>query len=155
MTKRTPGADRLHAARHAAAKELRLPITDWRVKRLAVLTCSYEQAEASLAAGRGVDVDDLMKLDAALAQARASVPVQHAVTIEIVEGPIEHCPACGWHRGQQVLEATPTSPPADAKPSSSPSAAARPEHSTPGPTPNVVRLKSPRSIHDGAPLKSV
>jgi hypothetical protein len=102
VTKRTPGADRLHAARHAAAKELKLPITDWRVKRLAVLTCSYEQAEASLAAGRGVDVDDLMKLDAALAQARASVPVQHAVTIEVVEGPIEHCPKCGWSRNEHV-----------------------------------------------------
>jgi hypothetical protein len=37
-----------------------------------------------------------------LAQARGSVPVQHAVTIEVVEGPIEHCPKCGWSRNEHV-----------------------------------------------------
>ena len=36
----------LHAARRAAAKELALPITDWRVIRLATLVCAHDAVQA-------------------------------------------------------------------------------------------------------------
>ena len=58
----------LHAARRAAAKELALPITDWRVIRLATLVCAHDAVQARLANGASVDVDHLLKLDAALAK---------------------------------------------------------------------------------------
>jgi len=46
---RTPGAERLLKARRVAAKELRLPVTDWRVKRYAVLMVAYDGIQARLA----------------------------------------------------------------------------------------------------------
>lgn len=84
----------LHEARRRAAKELGLPVSDPRVIRLATLQCAYDSAQAQLASGRTIDIDNLLKLDAALAEARASVPHQHAVNIQIVDGRRKCCPFC-------------------------------------------------------------
>ena len=72
MSGRTPGAERLYRARRAAAKELGVKANDPRAIRLATLQCAHDSAQAQLAGGRTVDIDSLLKLDAALAQARAA-----------------------------------------------------------------------------------
>jgi hypothetical protein len=117
---RTAGAERLFMARRAASKELRLPTTDWRVKRYAVLACAHSNIQARLAVGADISVDNLLKLDAAMAEIRSSVPQEPVrVEIEYVEGPIEHCPKCGWHRDEPLPPSDPqppTSPPPEAKP---------------------------------------
>ena len=71
MSGRTPGAERLYRARRAAAKELGVKANDPRAIRLATLQCAHDSAQAQLAGGRTIDIDSLLKLDAALAQARA------------------------------------------------------------------------------------
>jgi hypothetical protein len=134
----------LHEARKRAAKELKLPVSDWRVQRLAVLVSAFDQVQAQMAAGKVVNIDDMLKIDAALAEVRASVPVQHVVSVELVEGPIEHCPACGWHRDQQ--------PPPE-PPKSSESTPTKPAIAQALQASNVVTMRL-RSIHDwpGAPV---
>jgi hypothetical protein len=92
--KRPAGAERLYRARRVAAKELKLPVTDWRVKRLATLTYAYDGIQAQLAAGRTIDIDNLLKIDAALAEVRASAPSIPKVEIAFVEGLVGICPVC-------------------------------------------------------------
>ena len=80
--KRSPEAKRLAAAREAAAKDLGLPESDWRVRRFAVLSIAYEGHESMLASGRGVDADTLLKLDTAMQEIRASLPPER-ITVEL------------------------------------------------------------------------
>ena len=95
MTKRrSPGAERLFKARHAAAKELKLPVDDWRVKRYAVLMCAYDGVQARLASGADINVDILLKLDAAMQEIRTSAP-QELLKVEIEYcGTLDFCPSC-------------------------------------------------------------
>src|SRR5215470_772686 len=76
MTKRPPpdAPTRLLRARKAAAKELRLPVTDWRVRRYALLMNAHDNLTAQLAAGVGVSIDGLLKLDASMQEIRATIP---------------------------------------------------------------------------------
>jgi len=92
MTKR--GTTPLHEARRAAAKELALPINDPRVIRLATLQCAYDNSQAVLAAGRAVDIDGLLKLDAVLAEARAAAQPPPKIELEIVPPVKTKCPKC-------------------------------------------------------------
>jgi len=85
----------LHAARRAAAKELALPITDWRVIRLATLVCAHDAVQARLANGASVDVDHLLKLDAALVQARAAAAPAPPVSLQICRQLHGVCQRCG------------------------------------------------------------
>jgi hypothetical protein len=101
----------MHAARRAAAKELGLPITDWRVVRLATLVCAHEVVQAKLASGQVIDVGYLLQLDTAIAQVRSTVAPAPSVRLEIVDGTFTVCPRCKY------TEPTPAkpddSPPAD------------------------------------------
>ena len=94
MSGRTPGAERLYRARRAAAKELGVKVNDPRAIRLAALQCAHDSAQAQLANGRAIDIDNLLKLDAALAEARSSVVPPHEVQIKIVDGTRKTCPFC-------------------------------------------------------------
>jgi hypothetical protein len=145
MTKqRTPAAERLYRARRAAAKELKLPITSWQVRRFALLMVGHDNLTAKLANGVDVSIDNLLRIDAAMAQVRSSVPQEPIkVDVEFVEGPIEHCPKCGWHRDEPLPPDPP--PPAPLPTETKPS----PPAPLPAAASNVVEL--PRrggSIHD-------
>jgi hypothetical protein len=74
LSKLAPGAERLLRARKAASKELRLPVTDWRVRRYAVLMNMHDNLTAQLAAGADVSIDGLLKLDGAMQEIRSSLP---------------------------------------------------------------------------------
>jgi len=96
MTKRSPGAERLHQARRAAAKELGLSITDTKVVRLATLEAAHGQIQAQLAAGKPIDVSAMLQIDSALAELRASIAsVPPKVEIVFVRSLHEHCRRCG------------------------------------------------------------
>ena len=124
---------------------MRLPVTDWRCKRYALLMVAHDNVTARLASGADISVDNLLKIDTAMAEIRASVPqAPLRVDVELIEGPIEHCPKCGWHRDEPLLPPEPppsAPPPTETKPS--------PPAPLPAATSNVVEL--PRrggSIHD-------
>jgi hypothetical protein len=91
----TPETKALLIARRAAAKELRMPVTDWRVRRYALLMVAHDQITARLANGEGVNVDALLKLDASMQEIRSSVPDErHTIRIAYAEGIIGVCPHC-------------------------------------------------------------
>ena len=94
----TPETKALLIARRAAAKELRMPVTDWRVRRYALLMVAHDQITARLANGEGVNVDALLKLDGSMQEIRSSIPVeQHTIKFQYVEGVagIYRCQHCG------------------------------------------------------------
>jgi hypothetical protein len=112
MTKRTPpdATTRLLRARKAAAKELRLPVTDWRVRRYALLMNAHDNLTAQLAAGAGVSIDGLLKLDASMQEIRATIPPEPIkVKIEYVQGVVGlyTCKHCGKRNELPEGEYTP------------------------------------------------
>ena len=115
---------RLRLARSAAAKELKLPADDWRVKRTAILHIAHENMTDALISGARIDIGDLLKIEDALQAIRASVPVPPiTVNLEIVEreGSEKEIEA-------EAIETKPADkPPIDTKPEV--------EASTPAPTP--------------------
>ena len=58
----TAEGKRLHDAREAAAKEVRLPVEDWRTRRYSLLTLAIEELEARFATGESLDTDKLAKI---------------------------------------------------------------------------------------------
>jgi hypothetical protein len=80
--KRPAGAERLYRARRAAAKELKLPVDSWQVRRYALLMCAHDNATARLASGTDVSIDNLLKIDDAMAAIRSSVP-QPPITVQV------------------------------------------------------------------------
>ena len=97
MVKITPDAQRLIDAREAASKELNLPVTDWRVRRYALLMNAHDNLTARLlaSAGEGFDVDALLKLDNAMQEIRATLPPEQIkVAVKFVEGISGVCPKC-------------------------------------------------------------
>jgi hypothetical protein len=94
----------LHAARRQAAKELDLPIDDWRVIRLSTLVCAHETVQAKLASGQVIDVNHLLQIDTALAQARSAAAPAPSFRLEIVDGTFTVCPRCKY------TEPTPAKP---------------------------------------------
>jgi hypothetical protein len=93
------GAARLKAARKAAAKELKLPPTDWRALRFALLALEHEKLQAIAASDGNVDIDRLLRLEAAMQEIRAGLPAEiPKVTIEIIGGGDDaHCHVPGCH----------------------------------------------------------
>lgn len=115
-TQRTPGAERLHKARKAAARELGLKITDPAVIRLAILTTAYDQIQARIASGQTIDVDAMLKLDDALAEVRkASKPLPN-LEIQFVRSVtgIFNCQHCG--KRNEIPDHHPLPPPEDPPP---------------------------------------
>ena len=101
----TPETKALLLARRSAAKELRLPVTDWRVRRYALLMVAHDQITARLAAGEGVNVEALLKLDASMQEIRSSIPdEQRTIKIGYVEGVrgIYTCQHC--HQRNELAE---------------------------------------------------
>lgn len=106
--KRTPDAQRLADARKAAAEELHIPATDWRVRRYEALALAFERHEALLATGAEINVDKLLSLNTAMQEIRATVPPpQQTITVEYIKPTdatpdgsgvcgLEACRHCGW-----------------------------------------------------------
>ena len=121
MSGRTPGAERLHQARRAAAKELSVKANDPRAIRLATLQCAHDSAQAQLAGGRTVDIDSLLKLDAALAQARAVATSAPSLNVQFCRRLYGVCQKCG--HVQELDEELPALPePPRAQPDTKPDA---------------------------------
>jgi len=87
-----------HDAREAAAKELRLPVEDWRTRRYSLLTLAIEELEARFATGESLDTDGLARIDAQMQEIRSSLPPEgikvDVVFVSGVRG-IFHCEHCG------------------------------------------------------------
>ena len=98
MVEITPDAQRLLDAREAASKELKLPVTDWRVRRYALLMNAHDTLTARLATGGEVNIDALLKLDNAMQEIRSSLPPEgikvDVVFVSGVRG-IFNCQHCG------------------------------------------------------------
>jgi hypothetical protein len=122
----------LNAARKAVAAELKLPIDDWRVTRLSTLVAAYNGCQATLASGRDVDIDELLKLDTQIAQVRDTLKLTRPIEIKVtyadptdaaapgeaaVDGlkecrrchwrpsdsdKVERCYNCGWRHGDDT-----------------------------------------------------
>lgn len=109
---RTPGAERLHQTRRAAAQELGLKITDPRVIRLATLQAAYDQVQAQIAAGRVIDIDNMLKIDTALAEVRASAATNTTPKVELVIVEQLHgiCQKCGHSQPQPAQDHLPPKP---------------------------------------------
>jgi hypothetical protein len=132
LNKRSPdAADRLRRARKAAAKELKLPLSSWQVRRFALLAVAHDNITARLASGADVSVDNLLKIDAAMEEIKASLPKPPLkVTVEYIGDAPEPPP-----------EAPPPSPP-PAPPLSPPrSSDNRAAPSAPSEQSNVIPLK--------------
>jgi hypothetical protein len=107
MTKAKKPHTVLHAAREHAAAELQLPIDDPRVKRLAMLTCAYDQIQSQMANERPIDVGAFLKIDTAMAEVRALATPMPTVELTILN-PVDaappgtgtsgliKCRRCGW-----------------------------------------------------------
>ena len=121
MSGRTPGAERLYRARRAAAKELGVKANDPRAIRLPTLQCAHDSAQAQLAGGRTIDIDSLLKLDAALAQARAVATSAPSLNVQFCRRLYGVCQKCG--HVQELDEELPRSPePPRAQPDAKPDA---------------------------------
>ena len=90
----------------AAAEQLGRPVTSEQVKDLACIRMMRETVTLNLIAGRNVDPSALRWLIEELAKFSPPEP-PIKVEIEHVEGPVEHCPQCGWSRDYD--EPSPTS----------------------------------------------
>jgi hypothetical protein len=87
MSRKAQAPTRLSKARSEAAAELSLPVTDWRVRRYAILMTAYSNAESILAEGATIDVKALLEIEAALMAIKSSLPpTPIKVEIEIVDG---------------------------------------------------------------------
>ena len=121
MSGRTPGAERLYRARRAAAKELGVKANDPRAIRLATLQCAHDSAQAQLAGGRTIDIDSLLKLDAALAQARAVATSAPSLNVQFCRRLYGVCQKCG-HVQELDEELPPLPEPPRSQPNTKPDA---------------------------------
>ena len=85
----------------AAAEDLKLPAKDWRVPRYAILMVAHQRIQAAIATGQDYDIDQLLKIEAAMQEIRSSLPPEPIkVGIEIIGGTDdehEYCHAPGCH----------------------------------------------------------
>jgi hypothetical protein len=87
MTRKANPDQRLSKARSAAAKELKLPADDWRVKRTAILHIAHENLTTALIGGARIDIGDLLKIEDALQAIRATLPPEQIkVSVEFIDG---------------------------------------------------------------------
>jgi hypothetical protein len=158
------GAARLKAARKAAAKDLGLAIKDWRALRYALLSLEHEKLQAIAAGDGNVDIDKLLRIEAAMQEIRAGLPVEiPKVQIEIIGGTddahchafgcggdvIEICTCCGRIPGEDPA-AAPKRPPPQLEWNSGPSVAAPAKltlvDSTPAPAVPPPPISRPRGV---------
>jgi hypothetical protein len=85
LTTATTTATALHRARGRASEELKLPPDDARVKRYAMLQAAYDQLQSRMAANKPIDVASLLKIDAAMAETRASAAPPLTVRVDIID----------------------------------------------------------------------
>jgi hypothetical protein len=119
MTAERPAAaEALLKAREQAASELKLPVTDARVVRLATMQLAYDSVQARLVTGQAFDLGDLLRLDAALLELRREVTPHEAlkVDLQLYETPrgLFHCAACGARN--ELTEYEPAAPPTSRPP---------------------------------------
>ena len=97
MKQRTTSAERLLLARKQASKELRLPVDSPLVQRYAVLKVAFDGVQARVASGAEIDIDNLLKLETAMAEIRATKPqepVAFKLTIVGNTNKDRRCRAC-------------------------------------------------------------
>jgi len=103
LSKPAPEAAALLAARRAAAKELKLPVHDWRVKRYALLMVAHDAVTAAAGTGAGYDINDLLKLDGAMQEIRATLPPERVkVDIKFIGREDFTCRHCGKDNAAEV-----------------------------------------------------
>ena len=111
MADLSPEAAKLLAARKAAADELRAidnqerSLSDHYVQRLASCRMLADGLALRLLNGEAVPPADLERANSMIDEARkaAAFAALKGITIEYIEGPIERCPECGWHRDKVVV----------------------------------------------------
>jgi|SRR6516165_2041170 len=146
-----------------AARQFHCKPSSEKAKHVATLRLARETFADRLVAGRDVNPEHLLKLDGALKEylpQATSVGERHKLTLEIVNGTHTQCPKCG-HEYNPYDPDKPYTPPDDPMPpplrgvpAPVPPNVAAPKSDAPKAA-NVVPLPSkPRSIHDGAPLKT-
>jgi len=129
-----------------AAKELRCKVTDERVKNYAVLKLAREVISSKLVNGKDIDPSALRWLSEELEK---YAPAAVAPNVQLTIQPVTLCAKC-----RAEIEAEPQSP---LPPPVPPPVEIKLEAIKPKIKPfgtNVVPLKKPRSIHDGAPVKA-
>ena len=145
MSKPPPStsAARLLKARKMASRQLKLPVTDWRVRRMALLQIVHDNITARLAAGSDVSVDNLLKVDAAMQEIRASLPPEAiTVNVHIVEGDTIR------DIDDRPPPETPPPPPSPAPPPTETTTPSSPAPSAPAANFNVVPIRRDGSVHD-------
>jgi hypothetical protein len=111
MTRKANASVRLREARSEAAKELKLPASDWRVRRYAILTTAYSNAEGILAEGATIDIKQLLEIEAALVAIKASLPPEQVkVAVQIMSPPQTKCPDCGTKFNPEGIDEKPAPP---------------------------------------------
>ena len=131
-----------------AAKELRCKVTDERAKNYAVLKLAREVISSKLVNGRDIDPSALRWLSEELEK---YAPAAVAPNVQLTIQPVTLCAKC-----RAEVEAQPQPPLPPVVPPVPPRVEIKPEAIRPEVKPsgtNVVPLKKPRSIRDGAPLK--
>jgi hypothetical protein len=97
-----PGALQLLQARKRAAKETERAVNDPAVIQLAALMLAYDALQVRIAQGANFSVDELLRLDEALAAARAKAVPVPKVEVNFVEGVVGifDCPHC--HKRSEI-----------------------------------------------------
>jgi len=139
-TKRSAGAERLRKARRVAAKELKLPVDSWQVKRFALLAVAHENITNRLAVGGDVRIDDLINVDQQMQEIRASLPPD----------PIEVKLTVVKKLASEVLPLPPDTTPPDNTPTPTPPTDTKPEAPAAPTTNNVVQLPPRLGVSDSA-----
>ena len=108
--------EKLLKHRQAIAAEFGIEdISDWRVRRLALLEAQFASAEDQIAAGRSVDTGPLLALDSAIQDIRQQLKADEPlnITVHFVSGVtgIFNCTKCG-HRNEIEDYKRPAPPPA-------------------------------------------
>ena len=118
--------ERLLAQRKAVAAEFDIAdISDWRVRRLALLQAQHAAAEDMIADGRAVDINGLLSLDKAIEDLRATLKASEGIEIDLqilkrVVGVFKCC-KCGERN--EILDCVkPEPPPALPAPAAQPPA---------------------------------
>ena len=83
--------------------------------------CAHDSAQAQLAGGRTIDIDSLLKLDAALAQARAVAASAPSLHVQFCRRLYGVCQKCG-HVQELDEELPPLPEPPRARPDTKPDA---------------------------------
>jgi hypothetical protein len=94
----TSPADRLKQLQEAIAAEYSIPVTDWRIRQLALYTATQADYEDRLARGEVVDISQLLQLGDAIQTIRTNLKISEPtnITVQTVVRPvgIYRCEKC-------------------------------------------------------------